>query len=716
MQQPDPLPMQHRAGRLAWLMALLFAAVALRLVDLQVLRRPFLLSKAERQQFARQEVPGRRGTITDRKGQVLAENVDTESVFCSPTLVKPWERASVAHALASSLGVGEGEMRRKLAAMRPFWVARGAKPEATARLKDFKINALSYAAETRRVYPQGRLAAHVLGYTDVDGQGLDGVERSYQSVLAGRPGEQEMLRDAAGRQLANQQRWVRRPVEGADLRLTLDADLQHIAERELQKAWRKFHAKGGAIVLMDPHSGEILALASAPDFDPAAPAASGLEARRDRAVSDAFEPGSTFKVVTASLALERGAVTPDTPIDCHMGRAEFFGRTVRDHGNDHLGVVPFSTVLAQSSNIGTVEVALKLGPQVLYEGMTRFGFGQPTGVDLPGETTGSLRPLDKWTPGSMAAIPFGQEFSCGLMRVLVTYAAVANGGVLVRPHVVQQVTGSGGSSASPEGGFRSTRVLNESVRGQLVKILEGVVDGGTGVAIALPGYSIAGKTGTSQKFDAATGHYSMQASTSTFVGFVPAEKPVFVAAVMLDEPQGMTLGGWTAGPVFRSVLSAALTAYGVAPDDKVRDAQEASAKAGSHGADKSQGWTAMYKRGTKAAAVDEVEVPELTGLGEAAARASLAGAGLRPRVLGKGRVSGQFPRAGAKVLENSTVTLSLQPAPAAGNSRDAKGKSKSKAQAKSGNRSVVKETAAAAGSSGDAPQGGGLFARLLGRP
>ena len=677
--------MQRRAGRLAWLMALLFAAVVLRLVDLQILRQPFLVAKAERQQFARQEVPGRRGTITDRKGLILAENVDTDSVFCSPTLVKPWERASVAHALASCLGIGEGAMRRKLAAMRPFWVVRGAKPEATARLKDFKINALSYSAETQRVYPQGRLAAHILGYTDVDGRGLDGVERSYQAALEGKPGEQEVLRDAAGRQLANQQRWVRRPTDGAGLRLTLDADLQHIAERELQKAWRKFHAKGGAIVLMDPKTGEILAMASAPDFDPSHPASFGQDARGNRAVGAAFEPGSTFKVVTAALALEKGAVTPDTPVDCHWGRAEFFGRTVRDHGNDHLGIVPFSTVLAQSSNIGTVEVALKIGPKVLYDGMTRFGFGQPTGVDLPGENVGTLRPLDKWTPGSMAAIPFGQEFSCGLMRVLVTYAAIANGGRLVRPHVVQEVLGSSGAALVPERNSGSTRVVNETVRGQLVKILEGVVDGGTGVAIALPGYSIAGKTGTSQKFNMATGRYSMQAGTSTFVGFVPAQQPVFVAAVMLDEPQGMTLGGWTAGPVFRAVMSAALTAYHVAPDDRIRDAQEASARAEDRTGDPAKDWTSMYKRGAKAATVTETEVPDLRGLGEAAARIALAKSGLRARVMGKGRVNGQFPKQGSRVLENSTVTLALG--------------------------ATAKPRASA-----DASKGKGLLARVLGRP
>jgi cell division protein FtsI (penicillin-binding protein 3) len=312
--------------------------------------------------------------------------------------------------------------------------------------------------------------------------------------------------------------------------------------------------------------------------------------------------------------------------------------------------------------------------------MTRFGFGQLSGVDLPGETVGSLQPLDKWPKSAMAAIPFGQSFSCNLMRVLVTYAAVANGGLLVRPHVVQEVVGDSGSVLAPERNFSSTRVIGGTVREQLVKILQGVVDRGTGVAIALPGYSIAGKTGTAQKFDLATGRYSKTASVSTFVGFVPAENPVFVAAVMLDEPQGLDLGGWTSGPVFRSVMSAALTAYGVPPDDTVRAAQDASARTEERGGD----WTAMYKRGAQAETVRDVDVPDLRGFTERGARLALARAGLRIRVLGRGRVSGQFPRKGSDVLQNSTVTLSLEPADAP--------------------------------SAGDAEQAGqGLLARLLGR-
>lgn len=658
---PDLGGFRGRAGLLASLMAFLFALVILRLVDLQVLRRPSLQARAERQQFARVEVPGKRGTIRDRNGEILVESVATESVFVSAPLVKAEDRGRVAKALASSLGVSEREMRQRLHRNRPFWAKRNARLEATARLKEYKFPAISYQAETRRVYPQGRLASHVLGFTDVDGRGLEGVERSYQKVLAGRAGVKEVLRDAAGRQIPNQQVWVSRPRDGGDLILTLDAQLQHIAERELAKAVAKFKAKGAALALMDPYSGELLALASVPDYDPAHPGAYSADARRNRAVSDVFEPGSTFKAVTAALAFERGVVDPDTPVDCRGGKAEFFRRVVRDHGDARLGVVPFRRVLAESSNVGTVEVALKLGPTALYEGMRRFGFGEPTGIDLPGEAVGILRDLKDWSPGSMAAVPFGQEFSCNLLRMLVTYAALANGGTLVRPHVVKEMVAASGAALGGVAAGARGKVVSEGVLDKLVPILEDVVDEGTGVAIALPGYAIAGKTGTAQKYDLARGRYSQTDNTATFVGFVPARKPVFVAAVMIDEPRGITLGGWTAGPVFRAVVSAALTAYGVAPSESLRAQQAASAERALRAPDAATRWSAVYRRGAKAAELESVDVPNVLHMTRAAAQAALAKAGLRARVLGEGRVVAQFPEAGAEVLRHSTVTLSLEP-------------------------------------------------------
>ncbi len=642
-------------------MAAGFALVALRLLDLQVLRRPFLVAKAERQQLRKVEVLAKRGTISDRHGQILAQSQETESVFLSPKLIQAKERDRLTASLSTHLGLARQGLRRKIDVGRPFWVKRGARMEDTAKIKEGGFGCLSFFPESRRVYPLGRLASHVLGFANIDGVGLDGVEKSYNSVLSGRKGVKEVAQDARGRRLPNEFDWITRPHEGVNVVLTIDAQFQHIAERELEKAWRKHKAKGAAMIVMDPRTGEILALASYPNFDPNRPADTPSDARRNRAISDANEPGSTFKAVTAALVLEQGLVTPDTLIDCNQGRKEYYGRIVRDHGDDHLGIVPFRTVLAQSSNVGTIEVAMRLGAEKLHRGMTRFGFGRLTGVDLPGEVVGTFRSLDKWTPSSMASVPYGQEISCTLMRMATVYASIANGGKSVTPHVVKEMKGSSFGGSRPDLPEPGGRVMSSSVRDTLTGMLENVVDEGTGAAIALPGYRIAGKTGTAQKFDMASHRYSMQRSVSSFVGFAPAEHPDLVAAVMLDEPQGMTLGGWTAGPVFRASLSAMLPAHGVLPQESVRSAQQAEAQTAVKGADN---WTMMYRRGDGAAKIDWVYTPDLRGLAEGAARKRLQILGLKSRVLGAGGiVSSQFPEKGVNSRQGSTVTLVLSPAP-----------------------------------------------------
>ncbi len=627
------------------MIALGFGAVALRLADLQLLRRSFLIAKAERQQLRAVPVLGRRGAILDRNGEVLAQSVDTESVFVSARMALKDDQAQLIRALSSELKVNPAEIRAKLRQKRSFYAKRGAKLEATARLKQMKFAALSYEPEARREYPLGGLAGHVIGFTSLDGLGLEGVERQYQSRLAGKPGKKEQVVDARGMALPSQASWLQRPTDGSDVQLTIDAHFQHIAERELEKAWRKHGAKAASMVVMDPVSGEILALANFPSYDPNRPGAYSSEARRNRAVTDAFEPGSTFKVVTAALALEEGLVDLDTPVDCKGGRAEYFGRVVRDHGDDHLGVVPFRQVMAQSSNVGTVEVALKLGPQKLHDGVRRFGFGALTGVDLPGETPGYFRRLPDWTKGSMAAIPFGQELSCNLLHIARVYAAVANGGRLVTPHVARQADlKSSGES-----------ILGGRVRDKLGRMLEEVVEDGTGSPTALPGFRVAGKTGTAQKYNTRIKAYTLHDNVSSFAGYVPAEDPQFLCVVALDEPRGLTLGGWVAGPVFRASMSAMLAARGMSPDEGLL------ARADKKPVTKSTRWTAGLKKGPSAAEVRSVKVPDLRGKTAAQARILLAKANLRAKLVGSGpRVKDQYPDDGEKVKEFTTVKLLLE--------------------------------------------------------
>jgi cell division protein FtsI (penicillin-binding protein 3) len=531
------------------------------------------------------------------------------------------------------------------------------KVETAAKLRELKFAALSFEPESRREYPQGRLAAHVLGFTNVDGRGIEGVERRYDKLLGGVPGKKELVVDARGLVLPSQTSWIQKPKDGESLILTIDSAFQHIAERELEKAARKFSPKSASMVVMDPYSGEILALANWPDYNPNEASKASESARRNRAVCDAFEPGSTFKAVTAALALEAGVVDLDTPVDCKGGKAEYFGRVVRDHGDDHMGVVPFRQVIAQSSNVGTTEVALKLGAAKLYAGARRFGFGAPTGVDLPGEAPGTLRKLEQWTKGSIAAIPFGQEVSCNLLHVARSYAAIANGGRLVTPHVVRESEGFSGGRSSVEQRPGGERIISGKVRDKLLKILVEVVENGTGSPTALPGFKVAGKTGTAQKYSQKLHAYTMHENLSSFAGFVPAEKPEFLCVVALDEPKGLTLGGWVAGPVFRASMGAMLAARNLAPDPK------ALAAADSIVPTKATRWTTGLKKGQAAAELSWVKVPAVAGMPLQSAKAALSKAGLRAMLVGSGtHVKSQFPAKGEKLRPEATVKLLLMAA------------------------------------------------------
>lgn len=641
------------------ILALCFCAVGIRLSYLQLINSSFLSRKADRQQLRAVPVQGRRGSIFDRNHEPLAQSVETESVFVSSRMAKKDDLGELCAALSKELKLNSWELRRKIASSRSFYASKSVKLETTARLKDMKFAALSFEPQTRREYPQGRLASHVLGFLSADSRGIEGVEKQYDKVLGGEPGKKGLVVDARGLVIPSETSWITRPKDGQHLILTLDGQFQHIAERELYKACAKYRPKSASMVVMDPVSGEILALANYPDYNPNEASKASEASRRNRAVCDAFEPGSTFKTATAALALEAGVVEPNTMVDCHGGRFGYFGRVVRDHGDDHLGVVPFHQVIAQSSNVGTTEVALKLGAPKLYAGIRRFGFGSPTGVDLPGEASGILRPLEQWTPGSLAAIPFGQEVSCNLLHIARLYASVANGGRLVTPHVVKETEGMNGGRGSVCQKPSGAQVINGRVREKLVAMLEEVVESGTGSPTALPGYKVAGKTGTAQKYSQRLKRYTMDENVSSFAGFVPAEKPEFVCVVMLDEPKGLSLGGWVAGPVFRASMGAMLAARDIVPSAEVLAAAERQQVT------KATRWTAQLKKGQSAVEASWVKVPKFAGLPLKEAKAAAAKAGLSLRLVGEGSlVKSQFPEKGELLRERSTVKLLLQAPPA----------------------------------------------------
>ncbi|MFH1857595.1 MAG: penicillin-binding transpeptidase domain-containing protein, partial [Candidatus Omnitrophota bacterium] len=412
-------------------------------------------------------------------------------------------------------------------------------------------------------------ASHLLGIVDIDNNGLEGVERHYNQLLQGRDGFRQVLRDARHRALPSLGLRYQKPVDGLTLVLTIDEVIQNIAERELEEAYRKWHARGATIVVLDPQTGDILALANRPTYNPNQPNVSSEDFRRNRAITDLFEPGSVFKIVTAAAALEEGVFDEDDKIFCENGAYHISNHIL--HDVHPYGTLTFREVIEKSSNIGTVKVAKQLGPKRLYQYICAFGFGRKTGIDLPGEIPGMVHPPEKWWSTSIANIPIGQGIGITVIQLASAMGAIANGGRWVKPHVLKEVLNSDGSVVKSYRSVPERIVLREKNAARLREILSGVVGRGTGKLAKLKGYCAGGKTGTSQKLDA-NGRYSSSAHIASFVGFAPVQNPRIVVAVMVDEPHPAYYGGVVAAPVFKEVSEQVLR-YLEVPAEEERGTQ-----------------------------------------------------------------------------------------------------------------------------------------------
>jgi cell division protein FtsI (penicillin-binding protein 3) len=502
-------------------------------------------------------VEAERGTIYDRNGRVLATDLTVPSLYAAPPLIDNPE--SIARELAAVLRVDAKPLAKRLAEDRGFiWLERRVEPAVARAVEELGAEGVRIIPEPARMYPHKTLLSHVLGFAGTDHIGLEGVERFYDRELRGEKGRLIYERDGAGKRLFPKGLEYVAPSRGRDLILTVDEVIQYISERELDAALAETGAESGTVVVMDPWDGGVLALAIRPMFNPNEPNFSRPESWRNRAITDTFEPGSTFKIVTAAAALDAGVVRPDEIIDCEQGRWAIPGGALHDH--DPLGRVPFSDVIAKSSNIGTAKIAQRLGPERLRRAITTFGFGRKTGIDLGGEVAGRVPPLERWSKRSAVTIAIGQEIAVTTVQLAAAYAAVANGGLLVTPHVVAHVRGSDeramerAAPAAP-----AVRVMSAATAKRLARLLEGVVGGnGTGGLAAVDGVRIAGKTGTAQQIDPETGRYSPDRETASFIGFAPSNHPAMVIAVVLDNPKGRGWGGQTAAPVFARVAEATL--------------------------------------------------------------------------------------------------------------------------------------------------------------
>ncbi len=533
-----------------------------RLVYLQVFKHTEFRQLAYHQQYTPRETSPSRGVIEDRSGALLAVNIDLFNVCAHPSQIT--DKASTAAALSRALGQPYSEVLSKISGDKPFaWVARQVPYERSEAVESLKLQGIEASREERRFYPDHEMAAHVLGFAGIDNQGLSGLERSYDGNLTGKKGFVMAERDARGRLVLADNKSVKASVDGLNVVTTLDKTIQHIAQVELEKAFEKYRCKAASIVVMDPHTGQILALANYPNFDPNHFNAVSGECWKDRVVNDEFEPGSTFKLIAAVGALEEGVVNEDDKFFCENGAYHTdYGRTVTDH--EKYGWLTFREIFGYSSNIGMVKVSTKLGKENLYRYAKRFGIGDLTGIDLPGEAPGKLRPLDKWSGLSLTSIPYGYEVSTTPIQMLTAYAAIANGGIMMKPYVVKALETSDGKVVKEFEPERIRRVCSPRTVKRITEMMKWAVEKGTGTAVALPSYSIAGKTGTAYKF--MNGKYSKYNYVSSFIGFVPAENPKFAIYVSLDDPRGIYWGGYTAGPVFKEVAKRALV-YDLVPGE-----------------------------------------------------------------------------------------------------------------------------------------------------
>ena len=552
-----------RIGILLFLLAVGLSLIVRRAWVLQLEQGDELRQMAEQQYLREVRLPGRRGTLYDRNGRELAVSVDVESVSANPREVSDPARAAAG--LSRVLGVDEALLTKRLSSRRFFaWIKRRVQPDDAAAVRALGLRGIYIQRESRRFYPNRELGSHVLGFAGLDAVGLEGLELIYDRQLRGRGEVVQGLRDARGNLVFAEDLVDGREVTGHDLVLTLDKTIQHIAEEELSAAMTTYEARAGSVVVIDPRTGEVLAIANTPTFNPNDSSESTPFDRRNRAVVDRFEPGSTIKIFTVSAALAAGTLRPNEQIFCEHGFFEIADYTIHDAHRD--GWLSPTQVLGRSSNIGAAKIALGLGRSRLYQYFRRFGFGEPTGLPLPGETPGSINDYRDWKDGDTASAAFGQGLSVSAFQLAMAVAAVANGGKLMRPLLVKRVVDSRGETVEENLPRVRRRVIPAATARLVSSMLTAVTeDGGTGLEAALEDYLVAGKTGTAQKADFERGGYARDRWLASFVGFVPADRPRLAIVAIIDEPIVSHYGGLVAAPVFRRIADRSLRYLGVTP-------------------------------------------------------------------------------------------------------------------------------------------------------
>jgi cell division protein FtsI (penicillin-binding protein 3) len=652
-----------------------------RLGYLQLFRHSEYLTHAQRQQQRTTEISPQRGAIYDRNMHPLAMSIPVKSAFAVPGEMV--DEPLAARLLAGVVDTPREVLEQRLESSRSFaWIARKLSPDKVQAIEQLNLKGVYFLEESKRFYPKRDLAAHVLGFVDLDEKGLGGIEHQFDAQIRGKSEKIIVMADA-------RQRWFdggeAQRERGANVVLTLDEKIQYIAEKELAAAITKTHAIAGTVIVQDPNSGALLAVANWPRFNPNAASDTPAEARINRAVSALYEPGSTFKLITLAAAFDQGITRPDEVFDCENGAVYVAGHRIRDHLP--FGLLTVSEILEKSSDVGAIKIALRLGAPKFYDYLRLFGFGAPTGVDLPGESKGLLRHLEKWTPVSIGSISMGQEVGVTPIQLVTAVSAIANGGLLYKPHVVQELRR--GETILPMGGplapAEPKRVIRPETAATMRRMMEGVILKGTGMLAHLDGWTAAGKTGSAQKIDPTTGRYSPTQLIASFSGFAPINNPAVTILISLDSPVGLHLGGQVAAPVFKRIAEQVLPYLDV-PRDVPLSARllQASYKKHNSGIDAAslEDFTptdfsgqldpipAESKDGkltepkekppVVTVALDEggdVSVPDLTGKTMRDVTEICLRLRLDPVLVGSGLAMQQTPAAGARVRRGAKITV-----------------------------------------------------------
>ncbi len=637
---------------------LMFLGVVGRSFYLQILQHEILVKKADKQHQHKVDLTPARGSILDRNGTTLAESIHMDSCYAEPRRIKDVD--GTAAVLAPILNVPKAELVARLSTNKSFtWLERWLAPEVATRVKNMKLPGIGFAPESKRFYPNMEIAAHVVGFTGRDPNGLEGIELKYDSTILGNTGYMITERDALGRNISVMNTVIKDSSPGKSVILTLDKTIQFITEKELAKAVAESNAKAGMALVMESETGRVLAMANYPTFNPNAYSRYSLAQLRNHVVTDSFEPGSTFKVFTIAAAIDAGVIKPTDVYNCENGVYRVAGRTIHDdHPHSRLTV---SEVIKYSSNIASAKIGFKMGEGTLSSYLRNFGFGGRTGIDLPGESSGSVK---KHLYGiDLATISFGQGVSLSTIQLASALSAIANGGNLMRPYLVEQILDDNGKLVQRFEPQVVRRVISADTAQKVTRMMETVtVDGGTGTKAALDGYRVAGKTGTAQKVDPVTHAYSPTKRIGSFVGFVPSDKPKLTIVVIIDEPQGVKYGGIVAAPAFRSIAQNSLAYLKIQPNQPtVASAKAAAAKASAAPqAEFTEDEDALDGDVQESVASGEA-MPNFKGMSIRRVLQVMEKRGINIRLIGSGRAVEQSPRPGQQIRGTGEVWIKFVP-------------------------------------------------------